>query len=66
MGFFDLLKKVGVVKAGGQTWKGDAKDRPLDDPDQQQKIADLDREIDNVMDSKDSSNDSSSLLIGRE
>lgn len=50
MGFFDFLKKAGVVKAGGQTWKGDAKDRPLDDPDHQQKMADLDREIDNAMD----------------
>ena len=56
MGFFDFLKKTGVVKTGGQTWKGDAKNRPLDDPDQQQKMADLDREIDN---SKDSGSDSS-------
>ncbi len=61
MGFFDFLKKAGVVKAGGQTWKGDAKERPLDDPDQQQKMADLDREVDNAMDSNDSSNDNSSF-----
>jgi len=62
MGFFDFLKKAGVVKTGGQTWKGDAKDRPLDDPDQQQKMADLDRKIDDAMDSgNDSSNDSSSF-----
>lgn len=62
MGFFDFLKKTGVVKAGGQTWKGDAKDRPLDDPDQQQKMADLDRKIDDAMDSgNDSSSDSSSF-----
>ena len=59
MGFFDFLKKAGVVKAGGQTWKGDAKDRPLDDPDHQQKMADLDREIDNATDSNDSSNNNS-------
>ncbi|MCX6762904.1 MAG: hypothetical protein NT093_03955 [Candidatus Moranbacteria bacterium] len=59
MGFFDFLKKAGVVKAGGQTWKGDAKDRPLDDPDQQQKMADLDREIDNSTDNN-SSNDNNS------
>ena len=62
MGFFDFLKKTGAVKAGGQTWKGDAKDRPLDDPDQQQKMADLDREIDNATDSgSDSLNDNSSF-----
>jgi len=61
MGFFDFLKKAGVVKARGQTWKGDAKERPLDDPDQQQKMADLDREVDNAMDSNDSSNDNSSF-----
>jgi hypothetical protein len=59
MGFFDFLKKAGVVKADGQTWKGDAKDRPLDDPDQQQKMADLDREIDTATDNtpSDSSSD---------
>jgi hypothetical protein len=56
MGFFDFLKKAGVVKAGGQTWKGDAKNRPLDDPDQQQKMADLDREVDNATDSGSSDN----------
>ena len=61
MGFFDFLKKAGVVKAGGQTWKGDAKNRPLDDPGHQQKMADLDRKVDDAMDSKDSSNDSSSF-----
>jgi hypothetical protein len=60
MGFFDFLKKTGVVKAGGQTWKGDAKDRPLDDPDQQQKMADLDREIDNATDSTPSDDSGSS------
>lgn len=59
MGFFDFLKKTGVVKAGGQTWKGDAKNRPLDDPDQQQKMADLDREIDNATDNTPSDNNSS-------
>lgn len=59
MGFFDFLKKAGVAKAGGQTWKGDAKERPLDDPDQQQKMADLDREIDSSTDNK-SSNDNNS------
>jgi hypothetical protein len=58
MGFFDFLKKTGVVKAGGQTWKGDAKDRPLDDPDHQQKMADLDREVDNAMDKTSSDNSS--------
>jgi len=62
MGFFDFLKRTGVVKTGGQTWKGDAKDRPLDDPDHQQKMADLDREVDKATDSgNDSSNDSSSF-----
>jgi hypothetical protein len=60
MGFFDFLKKAGVVKTGGQTWKGDAKERPLDDPDQQQKMADLDREVDNATDNN-SSNDNSSF-----
>jgi hypothetical protein len=61
MGFFDFLKKMGAVKTGGQTWKGDAKDRPLDDPDQQQKMADLEREIGNATDSgSDSPSDSSS------
>jgi hypothetical protein len=63
MGFFDFLKKTGVVKAGGQTWKGDAKDRPLDDPDQQQKMADLDRKVDEQANSgseSPSSDDSSS------
>jgi hypothetical protein len=58
MGFFDFLKKTGVVKAGGQTWKGDAKVRPLDDPDQQQKMADLDREVDNATDNTPSDNSS--------
>jgi hypothetical protein len=55
------LKKTGVVKAGGQTWKGDAEDRPLDDPDQQQKMADLEREINDSTDntSDDNSNSSS-------
>ncbi len=24
----DFLKKIGVISAGTQTWKGDAKDRP--------------------------------------
>ena len=57
MGFFDFLKKAGVVKAGGQTWKGDAKNRPLEDPDQAQKMADLDRE---VHDATNNSNDSNS------
>jgi len=61
MGFFDFLKKTGVVKTGGQTWKGDAKERPLDDPVRQQEMADLDRKIDDAMDSKDSSNDNSSF-----
>jgi hypothetical protein len=62
MGFFDFLKKAGVVKTGGQTWKGDSKNRPLDDPDHQQKMADLDRKVDDAMDSgNDSSNDSSSF-----
>ena len=51
MGFFDFLKKTGVVKTGGQTWKGDAKNRPIDDPDQQQKMADLDRKFDEPTDS---------------
>jgi hypothetical protein len=59
MGFFDFLKKAGVVKTGGQTWKGDAKERPLDDPDQQQKMADLDREVDSSADNKSSSNNNS-------
>lgn len=61
MGFFDFLKKSGVVKTGGQTWKGDAKERPLDDPDQQQRRADLDREVDNATNNSDSTNDSSSF-----
>jgi len=61
MGFFDFLKKAGVVKTGGQTWKGDAKERPLDDPDQQQKMADLDRKVDSSTDNNDSSNDNSSF-----
>jgi hypothetical protein len=62
MGFFDFLKKAGVVKTGGQTWKGGAKERPLDDPDQQQKMADLDRETKSADDSgSDSSSDSSSF-----
>jgi hypothetical protein len=61
MGFFDFLKKTGVVKAGKQTWKGDAKNRPVDDPDRAQKMADLDREIKDATDSgNDSSSDSSS------
>ena len=60
MGFFDFLKKTGVVKTGGQTWKGDAKERPLDDPDHQQKMADLDRKVDDATDNN-SSNDSSSF-----
>ena len=61
MGFFDFLKRTGAVKTGGQTWKGDAKDRPLDDPDHQQKMADLDRKIDDATDKgSDSSGDSSS------
>ena len=59
MGFFDFLKKAGVVKTGGQTWKGDAKDRPLDDPNQQQKMADLDRKTEGMND-KDDSTDSNS------
>lgn len=59
MGFFDFLKKIGVVKTGGQTWKGDAKDRPLDDPDREQKMADLDRKTDDMND-KDDSLDSNS------
>lgn len=58
MGFFDFLRKTGMVKADGETWKGDTKDRPLDDPDQAQKMADLDREIDNAMDSTSSDNSS--------
>ena len=60
MGFFDFLKKTGAVKTGGQTWKGDLKDRPLDDPDQQQKMADLDRKVDDATDNSNSSSDSSS------
>ena len=56
MGFLDFLKKTGVVKAGSKTWKGDAKNRPLDDPDQQQKMADLDREFDKPTDNSDSGN----------
>lgn len=32
MGFFDFLKKAGVVKTGGQTWKGDASQKPVDNP----------------------------------
>ncbi|MFH0929811.1 MAG: hypothetical protein V1814_00995 [Candidatus Moraniibacteriota bacterium] len=62
MGFFDFLKKAGVVKTGGQTWKGEAKNRPLDDPDHQQKMADLDRKFDEPADTgNDSSSDSSSF-----
>jgi len=61
MDFFDFLKKAGVVKTGGQTWSGDAKDRPLDDPDHQQKKADLDREVDNATNNSNSTNDSSSF-----
>jgi len=30
MGFFDFLKKTGVVQSGKTTWKGDAKDRPVE------------------------------------
>jgi hypothetical protein len=30
MGFFDFLKKTGTVQAGKTTWKGDAKDRPVE------------------------------------
>jgi|GEM_PF-1841674 len=60
MGFFDFLKKTGVVKSGGQTWKGDAKDRPLDDPDQTQKMADLDREIKDASDNTPSNDSGSS------
>ena len=59
MGFFDFLKKRGVVKTDGQTWKGDAKDRPLDDPDQQQKMADLDRETKGMNDKGDSTDSNS-------
>lgn len=59
MGFFDFLKKTGVVKSGGQAWKGDAKDRTLDDPDHQQKMADLDREVDNATNNGPSDNSSS-------
>ena len=55
MGFFDFLKKTGVVKTGGQTWKGDAKNRPVDDPDQTQQMAELDQEIKSA---EDSGNDS--------
>lgn len=58
MSFGDFLRKIGVLKTGGQIWKGDAKDRPLDDPDQAQKMADLNREVDNATDN--SSNDSGS------
>jgi hypothetical protein len=61
MGFFDFLKKAGVVKTGGQTWKGGANERPAVDPDQQQAMADLDRKVDDAMESgSDSSSDSSS------
>jgi hypothetical protein len=60
MGFFDFLKKTGVVKSGGQTWKGDAKERPLDDPDQQQKMADLDRKVDDATDNTPSDDSNSS------
>lgn len=60
MGFFNFLKKSGVVKAGGQTWKGDAKERPLDDPDQQQKMSDLDREIKSATDNTSNDNSGSS------
>lgn len=59
MGFFDFLKKSGVVKAGGQTWSGDAKQRPLDDPDQQRKMMELDREVDDAMSSNDSTDSNS-------
>jgi hypothetical protein len=61
MGFFDFLRKTGVVKTGGQTWSGDAKERPLDDPDHQQKMAELDQKVDDATDSgNDSSSDNSS------
>lgn len=60
MGLFDFLKKAGVVKTGGQTWKGDAKDRPLDDQDQQRVMSDLDQEIDNAMDNSSSDDSGSS------
>jgi hypothetical protein len=60
MGFFDFLKKAGVVKAGGQTWKGDAQERPLDDPDQQQKMSELDREIKSATDNNPGDNSGSS------
>ena len=59
MGFFDFLKKTDVVKTGVKTWKGDAKDRTLDDPDHQQKMADLDRKIDNATDNTPSDDNSS-------
>lgn len=59
MGFFDFLKKIHIVKADGQTWKGDAKERPLDDLDQQQKMADLDRKTDEIKDNSESSNSDS-------
>ena len=54
MGFFDFLKKFCIAKADGQTWKGDTKNRPLDDLDQQQKMADLDRKTDEMKDRNDS------------
>jgi hypothetical protein len=57
MGFFDFLKKTGVVKTGGQTWKGDAKNRPVDDPDQTQQMAELDQEIKSADDSGNDSPD---------
>lgn len=43
MRLFEFLKKIGIAKSGTQTWKGDVKNRPLDDPDQQQKMADFDQ-----------------------
>ncbi|HNT29445.1 MAG TPA: hypothetical protein PKL83_00655 [bacterium] len=36
MGLIDFLKKIGVLKVGSQSWKGDAANRPVDVDDELQ------------------------------
>ncbi|MFA5926471.1 MAG: hypothetical protein WC831_06140 [Parcubacteria group bacterium] len=58
MGFFDFLKKAGVVKSGKQTWSGDASQKPVDDPLVQNSAENTDSQAD-PQDSAQSDSDSS-------
>ena len=59
MGFFDFLKKAGAAKSDEQACKGDAKEQPLDNDEQQRQLSDPDNKIEHTPRDDDSTDSNS-------